>query len=191
MVLIHRFIGINSLIRPGHELAEIQIGDEGDVSIESIRARLEPVCHTMDGVAISSVDSDPLSYPDLFRLLKEVRMPGLEMTLVSKGTSPSNLDDLVGAGYIAFLNLILDSPIDADQCICLDVMRDNGRQFMVSITLRKGMFDEESLASTCRMFKDARHVVIRNGKGKDALSQKEMVSMTKPLKGLVKDLRII
>lgn len=191
MASIHRFIGINSLIRPGHELAEIQIGDEGDVSVESVRARLESVCRTMDGVAISSIDSDPLSYPDLFRLLKDIRMPGLEMTLVSQGTSPSNLDDLVGAGYISFLNLILDSPIDADQCRCLDVMRDNGRQFMVSITLCKGMFDEDSLASTCRMFKDARHVVIRNGKGKDALSQKEMVSMTKPLKGLVKDLRII
>ena len=191
MASIHRFIGINSLIRPDHELAEIQIGDEGDVSVESVRARLESVCRTMDGVAISSIDSDPLSYPDLFRLLKDIRMPGLEMTLVSQGTSPSNLDDLVGAGYISFLNLILDSPIDADQCRCLDVMRDNGRQFMVSITLRKGMFDEDSLASTCRMFKDARHVVIRNGKGEDALSQKEMVSMTKPLKGLVKDLRII
>ena len=191
MASIHRFIGINSLIRPCHELAEIQIGDEGDVSVESVRARLESVCRTMDGVAISSLDSDPLSHPDLFRLLKDIRMPGLEITLISQGTSLSNLDDLVGAGYISFLNLILDSPIDADQCRCLDVMRDNGRQFMVSITLRKGMFDEDSLASTCRMFKDARHVVIRNGKGKDALSQKEMVSMTKPLKGLVKDLRII
>jgi hypothetical protein len=62
---------------------------------------------------------------------------------------------------------------------------------MVSITLGKGVFDEDSLASTCRMFKDAKHVVIRNGKGKDALTQKEMMSMTKPLKGLVKDLRII
>ena len=191
MVSIIRFIGINSLIRPGHELAEIQIGDGGDVSVESVRARLEPVCRTMDGVAISSVDSDPLSYPDLFRLLKDVRVPGLEVTLISQGGSPSNLDDLVGAGYVTFLDLVLDSPIDADQCGCLEVMRDNGRQFMVSITLRKGAFDEESFASTCRMFKDARHVVIRNGKGKDALSQKDMVSMTKPLKGLVKDLRII
>jgi hypothetical protein len=191
MVAIHRFIGINSLIRPGHELAELQIGDDGDVSTESVRARLESVSRTMDGMAVSSMDSDPLSYPDLFKLLKEIRVPGLEITLISQGSSPSNLDDLVGAGYVAFLNLVLDSPINDDQCKCLDVMRDNGRQFMVSITLGKGVFDEDSLASTCRMFKDAKHVVIRNGKGKDALTQKEMVSMTKPLKGLVKDLRII
>jgi hypothetical protein len=191
MVAIRRFIGINSLIRPGHELAELQIGDDGDVSTESVRARLESVSRTMDGMAVSSMDSDPLSYPDLFKLLKEIRVPGLEITLISQGSSPSNLDDLVGAGYVAFLNLVLDSPISDDQCECLDVMRDNGRQFMVSITLGKGVFDEDSLASTCRMFKDAKHVVIRNGKGKDALTQKEMVSMTKPLKGLVKDLRII
>jgi hypothetical protein len=191
MVAIRRFIGINSLIRPGHELAELQIGDDGDVSTESVRARLESVSRTMDGMAVSSMDSDPLSYPDLFKLLKEIRVPGLEITLISQGSSPSNLDDLVGAGYVAFLNLVLDSPISDDQCKCLDVMRDNGRQFMISITLGKGVFDEDSLASTCRMFKDAKHVVIRNGKGKDALTQKEMVSMTKPLKGLVKDLRII
>ena len=111
--------------------------------------------------------------------------------LMTQGSDPVNLDDVVGAGYVDFLDLEINSPISEFQMRCIDVMRDNGYHYMVTIAVSKGSFDADSLHRTVMQMRDARHVVIRNARDKNALTQKELTELTKPLRGLVRDLKIV
>lgn len=190
---ISGFTRINTQIRPGAELAVIHLddGDDDGISCGSIRTTVSEIKDSISGIAVDSCGSDPLLYSNLYVLLKEISVPHVNLMLMTQGSDPANLDDVVGAGYVNFLDLEINSPISESQMRCIDVMRDNGCHYMVTIAVSKGSFDADSLHRTVMQMRDARHVVIRNSRDKNALSQKELMELTKPLKGLVRDLKIV
>lgn len=190
---IASFSKINTRIRPGMELATISVHDGAEDLIQAttVQEELESIRHSIDGVAITGEGCDPLELGNLYSTLKSIKVRGMPFTLVSSGKSHENLDDLVGAGYVGFLNLELCSPMDSEQEQCIEVMRDNDAGYMVTVTVSKDSFDEASMRELAGIIPDAKHLVIRNAKGKDALSQKDLVSLTKSLKGLVKDIRVV
>ena len=187
------FSRINTRIRPGSELATITVSEsmEQMLSPETIGAELESIRHSVDGVAIIGDGCDPLSDPGLFRIIKSIGAKGMEILIVSDGRNPSNLDDLVGAGYVDFLVLVAGPALTDTQLGCIDVMRDNNKGYMLSLEVSKDSFDVDAISSTCKKTRDSRHTVIRNGKGTDAVSNKDLQSLTKSLKGLVRDLKIV
>lgn len=187
------FTRISTQIRPGAELAVVHL-DDGDVDSmakDELREVILSIRDSISGIAVDSFGSDPLSYPNLYMLLKDIAVKGVDVMLSTGGSDHMNLDDLVGAGYVDSINLILDAPITDSQLKCIQVMRDNGSRYMVTITVAKGAFDSDSMSGTVRCMHDSRHVVIRNSRGPGALDRKDMAELTKPLKGMVKDLRII
>ena len=190
---ISGFTRINTQIRPGAELAVIHLNDgDGDgIPCENIRATVSEIKDSISGIAVDSCGSDPLLCSDLYVILKGLSVPHVGLMLMTQGSDPVNLDDVVGAGYVEFLDLEINSPISESQMRCIDVMRDNGCHYMVTITVSKDSFDEDSLHRTVMQMRDARHVVIRNIRDKNALTQKELTELTKPLKGLVRDLKIV
>lgn len=187
------FTRINTQIRPGAELAVIHLddGDDDSISCESIRATVSEIKDSISGIAVDSYGSDSLLCPNLYVILRGLSVSHVSLMLMTQGSDPVNLDDVVGAGYVDFLDLEINSPISESQMRCIDVMRDNGCHYMVTIAVSKGSFDADSLHRTVMQMRDARHVVIRNARDKNALTQKELTELTKPLRGLVRDLKIV
>lgn len=187
------FTRISTQIRPGAELAVVHLddGDGDSMTADELRGIISSIRESISGIAVDSFGSDPLSYPDLYMLLKDIAVKDVDVMLSTRGSDHTNLDDLVGAGYIDSINLLLNAPIDDSQLKCIQVMRDNGNRYMATITVAKGVFNPESISGTVRCMYDSRHVVIRNSRGSDALGRKDMTELTKPLKGMVKDLRVI
>ena len=187
------FTRINTQIRPGAELAVVHLddGEEDMISTDDLRNTISEIRDSISGVAVDSFGSDPLSYSALYKLLKSIAVPNVKVMLSTEGSDHSNLDDVAGAGYIDSMNLLLDSQIDIEQMKCIDVMRDNGLRYMATVTVVKGSFDRNALSKTVKSMHDAMHVVIRNGRGPNALTQKEMSELTKSLKGSTKDLRVV
>lgn len=187
------FTRINTQIRPGAELAVVHLddGEEDSITADELREVISTIRESISGIAVDSFGSDPLSYPGLYKLLKGLAVKGVEMMLSTEGSDHHNLDDLVGAGYIDSINLLLDAPITDSQLECIQVMRDNGSRYMVTILVTKGVFNVDSMSRIVGSIHDSQHVIIRNSRGFGALDRKDMVELTKPFKGAVKDLRII
>ena len=78
-------------------MSVIRISEGQEVDLDDIRSKLEADKESLDYLGVSS-ETDPLDYPELYKMIKSVRPKGLKVLLVTDCRDPVALDDLVGAG---------------------------------------------------------------------------------------------
>ena len=193
---ISRYSRMDTTIRPGSFLSVVYVSDgDGDgLDIEEVSAKIRADIDSIDGVAISSEDVDPLSVKSLYKLLKRLKLPGRDLLLITDGSEYSDLDDLVGAGYVNYVNLKVDGPLDKSQTECVRIMDNCGCPYMVTATLIPGRISESALRELASSIPESRHLVLKVGKSPDPtkrLDQKELASLANSVRGVARDVRLV
>ncbi len=193
---ISRYSRMDTTIKPGSFLSVVYVSEgEGDgLDIEEVSSKIHADIDSIDGVAVSSEDTDPLSVKDLYKLLKRLKLPGRELLLITDGSEYSDLDDLVGAGYVNYVNLKVDGPLDKSQSECIKIMDNCGCPYMVTATLIPGRITESALKELASAIPGSKHLILKVGKSPDPtkkLDQKELASLANSVKGAAKDVRLV
>ena len=193
---ISRYSRMDTTVRPGSFLSVVYVSEgEGEgLDAEEIVAQIRADIDAIDGVAVSSEDSDPLSVKGLYKLLKRLKLPGRDLVLVTDGSEYSDLDDLVGAGYVNYVNLEVDGPLDKSQAECVRILDNCGCPYMVTATLIPGRISESALRELASEIPGSRHLILKAGKSPDParkLDQKELASLASSVRGLAKDVRLV
>lgn len=193
---ISRYSRMDTTIRPGSFLSVVYVSDgEGDgLDIEEVSAKMRADIDSIDGVAVTSEETDPLAIKDLFRLLKRLKLPGRDLLLITDGNEYSDLDDLVGAGYVNYVNLKVDGPLDKSQTECVKILDNCGCPYMVTATLIPGRISESALKELASAIPGSKHLILKVGKSADPtrkLDQKELISLANSVRGAAKDVRLV
>jgi len=160
-------------------------GDEAD--IEDIKAKLSEDAGTLDYLGVVS-DSDPLDFPELYKMIKSVRPRGLKVMLVTEGCSPTILDDLIGAGYIHALDLIVNKELGEEQKRCIEIAKDNRCEFAITIPARSHSTD--SISAMAPYCKGCFMFIIKQDRT-DPLKKNEMSPLVTAAKGATWNVRTI
>jgi hypothetical protein len=197
---IHMFISgytrMDTTIRPGSYLSVVRVsrGEGKGHPLDEVAAAVRADIDVIDGVAVRSEDSDPLSMPGLYTVLKRLKLPGRDLMLMTEGRGYSDLDDLVGAGYVNYVDLLADGPLDKEQKDCLRLLKNCGCPFMVTVTLTPGRISESSLKELAADIEGSKHLVLRTDKkpaaGK-AFGEKEAASLANSVRRMAKDVRLV
>lgn len=144
------FTRIDTVTVPDRFMAVVTVSDSEGMDPEEIKAVLESDKASLDYLGVRS-DSDPLMFPDLYKNIKSVRPKGMKVMLISQGSDPDALDDLVGAGYVHAMDILVDRGITEEQRRCMSILEDNGCRY--AITIKAADHDDESvrrMASDCK-----------------------------------------
>ncbi len=193
---ISRYARMDTTIVPGSFLSVVYVseGEGNGPDIDEVVERIRADIDSIDGVAVSSENSDPLLVKDLFRLLKRLKLPGRDLVLITDGTEYSELDDLVGAGYVNYVNLKVDGPLDKSQTECVKILDNCGCRYMVTATLIPGRISESALKEMAEAIPGSKHLILKVGKSTDPtkkLDQKELASLANSVRGAAKDVRLV
>ncbi|MBQ7620888.1 MAG: hypothetical protein IJV02_00540, partial [Candidatus Methanomethylophilaceae archaeon] len=80
---------------PDKFMSVIRISDGQGIDIDDIRTKLEADKDSLDYLGVSS-DTDPLDYPDLYKMIKSVRPRGMKVLIITDCRDASAFDDLIG-----------------------------------------------------------------------------------------------
>ena len=125
-------------------MSVIHVSDGAESDIDSIISILESDKGSIDYLGVSS-DTDPLAFPDLYKMIKQVRPRGLKVLIITDGRDPGNLDDLIGAGYVHTADLLVGKKITDAQRKCISILNDNGCKY--AVTVNAWEHDENSISA--------------------------------------------
>ncbi len=193
-MIVSGYSRIDTTLRPGSFLSVVYVSEEeGDGAYaDEISARIHADIDAIDGVAVASKSGDPLSMPGIHRILRKLKMPNRDLMLITSGGDYSVLDDLVGAGYVNYVDLIADGPLDKSQQECIKILDNCGCPYMVTVEMIPGRISESALRELAGSISGSKHLILRAGKTADRkFGEKELASLANSVKGAAKDVRLI
>ena len=193
-MIVSGYSRIDTTLRPGSFLSVVYVseGDGGNGYEEEIYAKIRADIDSIDGVAVASESGDPLSVPGLHRLLRKLKMPNRDLMLITSGSDYSVLDDLVGAGYVNYVDLIADGPLDKSQQECVRILDNCGCPYMVTVEMIPGRISESALRELAGSIEGSKHLILRAGKTADRrFREKELISLADSVRGAARDVRLI
>lgn len=165
------FSRIDTVTVPDKFMAVIRVSDNGEgIDTDEVLSVLEKDKGDLDYLGVTG-DVDPLEIPDLYRLIKSVKPRGLKVLIVTRGESPSNLDDLIGAGYAHAADILIGREVTGDQMRCIELLKDNGCKF--AVTLKPTEHDESSVRKIAELVDGCSMFIFRQDRDKP-LSRAEM-----------------
>jgi len=165
------FSRIDTVTVPDKFMAIVRVSESGEgVDTDGILSVLEKDKSDLDYLGIIG-EEDPLDIPDLYRLIKSVKPRGLKVLIVTRGESPTNLDDLIGAGYAHAADILIGKEVTGDQMRCIELLKDNGCKY--AVTLRPGEHDENSVRKIAELVDGCSMFIFRQDRDKP-LSRSEM-----------------
>ena len=193
-MIVSGYSRIDTTLRPGSFLSVVYVseGDGDNGYEEEISAKIRADIDSIDGVAVASESGDPLSVPGLHRLLRKLKMPNRDLMLITSGSDYSVLDDLVGAGYVNYVDLIADGPLDKSQQECVRILDNCGCPYMVTVEMIPGRISESALRELAGSIEGSKHLILRAGKTADRrFREKELISLADSVRGAARDVRLI
>lgn len=194
---IDRFSRIDTLTYPGRFLCTVHVsmGDEPGMEPSEVMETIVADRDSLDGMAVTASGCDVLAIPSVHRLIREIRPKGLSLSLVTPGSSPDALDDLIGAGYVNHVILQVTGPLDRDQERCIEIVRDHGCPYNLDIMMAPGRIDEDSLRPMATLYNDCARFVMRTYDprkhggilGNEKFKDKDAASLARSVKGLVRN----
>ena len=119
-------------------------------------------------------------------------MPNRDLMLITSGSDYSVLDDLVGAGYVNYVDLIADGPLDKSQQECVRILDNCGCPYMVTVEMIPGRISESALRELAGSIEGSKHLILRAGKTADRrFREKELISLADSVRGAARDVRLI
>lgn len=177
---ISGFSRIDTVTVPDKFMAVIHLSEDGEqFGTEQIKTVLETDKESLDYLGVDS-DDDPLSSPDVYKLIKSVKPRGLKVLIITDGREPSILDDLVGAGYVHAANLLIGRSVTDEQKDCIEILKDNKCKF--AVTLNAKDHDTDSVKTVGDQCKGCSMIIFRQDR-KDPLKKSEMSALISAAKG--------
>ena len=195
-MFISRYTRMDTTIKPGSFLSVVYVSDgDGDgEDIDDVVQKIRADVDSIDGVAVHSGNADPLRIKDLYKLLKRLKLPKRYLLLTTDGRGYGELDDLVGAGYINYVNLMVDGPLDKSQTECVKMLDECGCPYMVTVRMIPGRASGSSLKELASEIKNSKHLMLRverNQNPAKKFTESELISLAESVKGAAKDVRIV
>ncbi len=136
-MIVSGYSRIDTSLRPGSFLSVVYVSKEdGDSEYaDEVSANIRADIDSIDGVAVASKYGDPLLIPGLHKLLRKLKMPNRDLMLITSGSDYSVLDDLVGAGYVNYVDLVVNGPLDKSQQECIKILDNCGCPYMVTVEM--------------------------------------------------------
>ncbi len=191
---VTRYSRMDTTIMPGSFLSVVYVseGDGEGLSLEEVAAGVRADIDSIDGVAVASETSDPLCVGGLYKILKRLKLPGRDLVLITEGRRYSDLDDLVGAGYVNYVDLVVDGPLDKSQAECVRVLDNCGCPYMVTVSLVPGRISESALRELAAAVPASKHMILKAGKDPaKRFSDRELRSLADSVRGAAKDVRLV
>jgi len=161
-VYVSSFSRIDTVTVPDVFMSVVRVSDgDGEYDAGAIASSLESDKDSIDYLAVTS-DSDPLCFPELYRLIKTIRPKGIKVMIVTDGREPSVLDDLIGAGYAHAIDLKVGKELTDAQKECVRIAEDNGCQLIVTIDLDG--HNEATISDVSKSVKWCKTVVLKQVK---------------------------
>lgn len=175
---ISSFTRIDTVTVPDVFMSIITVSESNDLDCNEIQSVLEKDKDSIDYLGVRS-DSDPLEFPDLYRAIKSVKPKGLKVMLISNGCNPETLDDLVGAGYVHSMDILIGHKLTEEQKECMTILEDNKCKF--AVTVNASEHDEGSIRQLSKDVKGCFMFIIRTDKNKP-LKKSELSALTSAAK---------
>ena len=168
-------------------MSVIHVSEGADSDIDNIISILESDKGSIDYLGVAS-DSDPLAFPDLYKMIKQVKPRGLKVMIITDGRDPGNLDDLIGAGYAHTLDLLIGREITDDQRRCISILNDNGLKY--AVTVNAWEHDKDSISAIAKECDGCCMFIFRQDKSKP-LNRNEMSPLTSAAKACTWNVKTI
>jgi len=168
-------------------MSVIRVSDGPEIDIEDIRSKLETDKESIDYLGVSS-DTDPLDFPDLYRMIKDVKPRGLKVLIITDGRDPSNFDDLIGAGYAHTADILIGKEITEEQRRCISILNDNRYKF--AVTVNAWEHDSDSISAIAKECDGCCMFIFRQNKAKP-LNRNEMSPLTSAAKACTWNVKTI
>ncbi len=187
MVYVSSFSRIDTVTVPDVFMSVAYVSDgEDDYDADSIKTLLETDRDSIDFLAIAS-DSDPLCFPELYKLIKSIRPSGIKVVIITDGRNPSVLDDLIGAGYAHAVDLKVGAELTDTQKECIRISEENGCQLTLTIDLSE--HNEESVIPIVKSAKGCKRVVLKQVKN-NPLKKSELSAISAAIKHYIWDVKL-
>ncbi|MBO4797294.1 MAG: hypothetical protein J5494_00735 [Candidatus Methanomethylophilaceae archaeon] len=195
-MFISRYSRMDTVLKPGSFLSVVYIsdGDGQGISPDEAASGIRRDIDAIDGVAVAPEGPGPLRLEGLHVILKHLKLPKRMLLLVTDGRSPGDLDDLVGAGYVNYVNLTADGPLDSEQKESVRLLNDCGCPFMVTATVIPGKTDGSALGKLAGDAAGSRMMILRVPKSEPdgkKFAEKEILSLAASAREAAKDVRIV
>ena len=193
-MIVSGYSRIDTSLRPGSFLSVVYVSKEdGDSEYaDEVSANVRADIDSIDGVAVASKYGDPLLIPGLHKLLRKLKMPNRDLMLITSGSDYSVLDDLVGAGYVNYVDLVVDGPLDKSQQECIKILDNCGCPYMVTVEMIPGRISESALKELAGSIDGSKHLILKAGKTAERkFGEKELISLANSVKGAARDVRLI
>ena len=193
-MIVSGYSRIDTSLRPGSFLSVVYVSKEdGDSECaDEVSANIRADIDSIDGVAVASKYGDPLLIPGLHKLLRKLKMPNRDLMLITSGSDYSVLDDLVGAGYVNYVDLVVDGPLDKSQQECIKILDNCGCPYMVTVEMIPGRISESALKELAGSIDGSKHLILKAGKTAERkFGEKELISLANSVKGAARDVRLI
>lgn len=196
---IAKFVRTNTTLCPGWCVSVLYI-DDGDgpgQNLVEISKSLHSDVDSLDGVAITSLTTDPLGMDGIHKLIMSVKPPKLRCILLTSAEDPERLDDLVGAGYVDVMDIHIEERMTPDQMRSLEIIRKLNYDFIVTVDMVPGTIGVDEITEIAEQSKGCQRFVMRpfdpmrnrdpSKAGIRPYKKKELESLMVAVKGAVRN----
>ncbi len=182
------------MLWPGRYLSVVRIcdGDRYGESIAEVSNTLLRDRDTIDGVLLVMDGGDPEAVPDIHRFIRSIVPPRTQLILLTSGSDPAALDDLIGAGYVNRVAFRFSSPPDHAQLRSVEVVRDSGAPFCVCCVLDPERMTTDDIVSTADETAGHEEFVLVSPKApRPGFKKRDIAALAKSLKGHARGVRVM
>ncbi len=191
---ITKFSRIDTVLWPGKYLSVVRLaeGDGPGENLAEVANTIRGDRDSIDGVVLIPEGGDIESVPGAHRIMKELRPPTVRLIIVTSGSDPDALDDLVGARYVDCLAFRFEGVPDETQLRSMEVARRQDIGFCACPVLDRTRMTSDDVVKIADM--SAGHVgfiLLIPSNPDRCFKKKDLNALSKSLKGHARNVRVL
>lgn len=191
---ISSFSRINTVLYPEQYLSEIHIhGGDGDgVNTAEVTNTIRSDRASLDGVLLVRDDGDPEMIPGIHHLMKEICPSKLPLILMTTGSDPASLDDLIGSGYVSHVLFRFTDRPTYEQKECVRMMARTDATFSIGAVLDPNRLSSEDVVEIAGISEDCRGFMLMMPREPlPCFKKRDVNALSKALKRHAKGVRVV
>lgn len=179
---------------PGRILSAVYVseGDGAGPNAVEVANTIHGDRDSIDGILLSSLDGDAGAMPGIHSLIRDIRPPHMPVYLVTTGTDPRTVEDLVGAGYADRVVVRLDGRPSKEQLESMDTVISNRAKLYVEVVLDKSRIEPEDVLSIADAVRGYEEFVLRMpDPPAPAFGRRELNTLVKALRPRARNVRVL
>lgn len=193
-VYISRFSRIDTVSWPGRYLSTVRIrdGDGFGESLAEVANTIRGDRDSIDGVLLIREDGDPETIPGIHTFIADLMPPRLPLLMLTSGSDPAAIDDLVGAGYVNRVAFrFVSKPTDAQER-SVSVVRGSDASFCIACVLNPASMSAADISAIADMSEGAGEFLLMLPRPpRQCYMKRDVNALAKSLKGRAGNVRVM